>query len=229
MKKIHRFLTTENLSDHNNSIKDKDLVHIIKNVLKFDVGEICIFFFDGSEDYLSEITEIKKDSVSFRTISKIPKKNIPKNITACISITKRDTFEIVVQKLTEIGVNKIIPILSGRTVKQALKIDRLQKISEEALEQSGGSNVVNILDPISLEECLNQTKDMSCIYFDIEGEKYQKQDLKELAFYIGPEGGWNDEDKALFSKYNVKSYKLGETVLRAETASIVCGYKLLWD
>lgn len=229
MKKIHRFLLKDEITSLSRTSEDKDLVHIIRNVLKIEPGEKCIFFSDRSDDYLSNITEVKKDIVSFEVISTISKKKILKNITACISITKRDNFELVVQKLTELGVKTILPIISDRTIKQSLKTDRLQKISDEALEQSGGSSVVYIEEPISLKEALEKTKELKSIYFDMESPKFEKQSENNLAFYIGPEGGWSENDLELFKEYKIDSYSLGETVLRAETASIICAYKLLWD
>ncbi len=192
-------------------------------------GEECIVFANGSDDHVAKIIRIEKNKLDMEILSVIAKKDIPKNITACVSITKRDSFEIIIQKLTEIGVQTIIPIISNRTIKQALRIDRLQKISNEALEQSGGSTVVTIAEPEDLESALRTKADQLQCFFDMDGEKLQEISDKDIAFYIGPEGGWSDTDKDLFKKYNLKNYTLGETVLRAETAAIVAGYKLLWD
>ncbi len=161
MKKIHRFLVTKVPNEPSVVIEDKDLVHLIKNVLKLSVGEICIVFADGGDDYLSTIKSIEKSSVTLAVQSISPKKHIPKKITACVSITKRDSFELIVQKLTEVGIQNIVPIISDRTVKQALRIDRLQKISDEALEQSGGSKRVTISEPESLEKSLSSRKAIS--------------------------------------------------------------------
>jgi 16S rRNA (uracil1498-N3)-methyltransferase len=229
MKKIHRFLITETPSGKSLEIADKDLLHLVKNVLKMEVNEECIVFTDNSDDYLTKITNIGKTSLGLEILSVIPKKVIPKNITACVSITKRDSFETTVQKLTEIGVETIVPIISDRTIKQTLRTDRLQKISNEALEQSGGSKVVKIAEPQSLEKTLEVLKEKAQCFFDMDGEKIKETNDKEVVFYIGPEGGWSANDKELFKKYKLKNYKLGEKVLRAETAAIIASYTLLWD
>lgn len=202
----------------------------MKNVLKLEIGEACIVFADDSDDYLSTISSfLEKDKIGLDVQSTIPKKIIPKNITACLSITKRDNFELVVQKLTELGVHTIVPIISDRTIKQALRIDRLQKISDEALEQSGGSHRVKISEPMSLESSLLKNKELPKYCFDMDGEKLVAGGSLESVFYIGPEGGWSDEEKKIFKEHGAKVCSLGETVLRAETATIVAGYKLLWD
>ena len=71
-------------------------------------------------------------------------------------------------------------------------------------------------------------KDIEQYYFDIEGGPYKKTEVSDLVFYIGPEGGWSDNDQETFRHYNAKKYKLGSTVLRAETAAIVAAYTLIW-
>ncbi|MEK7227845.1 MAG: RsmE family RNA methyltransferase [Patescibacteria group bacterium] len=228
MKKLHRFLLKETPSGDSISITDTEIVHLMSHVLKLNAGEICVLFASGSDDYECKITEISKKTVSLSVVGKNKKQIVPKNITACISITKRDNFELVVQKLTELGVQNIVPILSDRTIKQSLRLDRLQKISDEALELSGGSDRVNITLPLSLKEALEVHKSKEQYYFDIDGESYKKTEVSDLVFYIGPEGGWSDSDKEIFNKYNAKSCKLGNTVLRAETAAIVAAYTLIW-
>jgi 16S rRNA (uracil1498-N3)-methyltransferase len=227
MKKIHRFLVKEIPKGQDISITDAEIIHLISHVLKLAVGEECIIFTDGSDDYLCKIKEVAKKTVSLSVVGENKKLTTPKKITACISITKRDSFELIVQKLTELGVQKIIPIVSERTIKQSLRIDRLQKISDEALEQSGGSTRMWIEEPKRLEEALKLSKDKEQYYFDLDGDRGSQPQTTDITFYIGPEGGWSDGDKALFKEYSAKSLKLTETTLRAETAAIVAAYSLL--
>ncbi len=229
MKKIHRFLITEIPQSKEIELTNSEIVHHIKNVLKLKTDEKCIIFANGTDDYICKIKESNKQGLTLSIENTVSKKNIPKNVTACISIVKRDNFELIVQKLTEVGVKKIIPIISDRTIKQSLKIERLQKISDEALEQSGCSDRVHIYEPQNLENALELNMGSFQYYLDIEGKENFKKDLNNICFYIGPEGGWSDEDKELFKKYNAPSCKLGETVLRAETAAIIAGYNLIWQ
>jgi 16S rRNA (uracil1498-N3)-methyltransferase len=228
MKKIHRFLISEAPKTSSFVLEDKEVVHLINNVLKLKKGEECIFFVDGSDDYLCSISEINKKSISLKIEKQIPNKSPKKIVTACISIVKKDNFELIVQKLTELGVSFIVPIISDRTIKQSLRIDRLQKISDEALEQSGRSKRVLINDPLSLKNALEKFKNSKQYYFDIGGEKIKEQNFDDIVFYVGPEGGWSEEESKLFEQHNIKKYKLGDTILRAETAAIVGAYNLLW-
>lgn len=229
MKKIHRFLIKEPIKGASIEVDDPSTIHIIKNVLKLSIGEECIVFNDKGNDYLSSIVSVDKKLVTLKVLSTVEKKNIPKNITACISIIKHDNFELIVQKLTEIGIQTIVPIVSDRTVKQSIRIDRLQKISDEALEQSGGSSRVLIKEPQTLENALKERANLSQYCFEFTGEKLASTNEKEAVFYIGPEGGWSNSDLQLFKDYGAHFCSLGDKVLRAETATIIAGYKLLWD
>lgn len=229
MKKIHRFLLPSIEPGATLTINDSDVVHLIKNVLKLIPGEECIVFSDGSDDILCTISTVEKKEILLTPLRTITKLSIPKHLTVCVSITKRDTFELMVQKVTELGVETIIPIISERTVKQALRIDRLQKISDEALEQSGGSTRVHITEPLSLQQALEATKNTPSYYFDTNGATLKKHSGSTVAFFIGPEGGWSEGDLSLFATYTIPSATLGATTLRAETAAIIAAHTLLWS
>lgn len=228
MKKIHRFLVEKVPQENSLSLTDTNLVHLMHTVLKLTPGEECIVFSDSSDDHLCIIEQISKHSIDLQIQKTLPKKIIPKKVTACISITKRDTFEIAVQKLTELGIHSIIPIISERTIKQSLRIERLQKISDEALEQSGGSQRVSITEPMTLSEALEVNKSLTQYYFDSTGENIEVPTATESVFYIGPEGGWTDAEYHMFKNYTSSPIKLGSTTLRAETAAIVAADRLIW-
>lgn len=228
MKKIHRFLIQNISNNETFSIEDSEILHLINNVLKMKVGEEFIVFSSGSDDNIVEIINISKKELVVKKVGTKPKIIVPRSITVLLSITKRDTFEIAVQKMTEVGVSRIIPIISDRTVKQNLNIERLQKISDEALEQSGGSQRVMIDEPILLEKALEKCN-KPVFYFDTDAYKYFPISESKFSIAIGPEGGWSDEDKMLFEKHGAKSLKLSSTVLRAETAGIVASYISIWN
>lgn len=228
MKKLHRFLLPKFPRGNSFSISEKGFAHQVKNVLKFSVDEEVVLFAPFENDFKCKITSIEKDSIYFEVIKEIEKIKIPKVVTACISLVKKDNFELITQKMVELGVSTLIPILSERTIKQSLNMDRLEKISIEALEQSGHSNKMTICEPLKLQEALEQNQNKHSIYFDMEG-RGKVERLDECVFYIGPEGGWSEEEKGLFESFGVKSCSLGATTLRAETASIVASDRLIWQ
>ncbi len=153
------------------------------------------------------------------------------------AMLKRENFELVVQKATECGVAEIVPIVTARTVKLGLKIDRLQKIAREAAEQSGRGIVPEIFDPMSLKESIVHAKQNNAnILFEPSGSHFLgtlvpfRLDATKVAMnrglFIGPEGGWTDDevDQMRGAGYHVVS--LGPRVLRAETAAIVAVFYL---
>lgn len=229
MKKQHRFLVAEIPTSERFSISEKELVHLIRTVLKIAPGESCRLFSSNSDDLSVKVVSVDKDSVIFEKITIEPKVQIPITVTAALSITKRDTFEMMVQKLTELGVHTILPIISDRTIKQALRLDRLQKISDEAMEQSGHSQRVLVCEPKTLEVILVDNRDIKSFYFDTDTKESLSKDGGPVLFYVGPEGGWSDREKELFKIHGVSPATLGNTVLRAETAAIVATYTLIWQ
>lgn len=229
MKKQHRFFIEELPKTDSFILSEQEIVHMIRTVLKLNPGEICRLFSDNSDDVVAKIIDVKKEEIVFEKVSLEKKILIPIKTIAAISITKRDTFEITVQKLTELGISTIIPIISDRTIKQSLRLDRLQKISDEAVEQSGHSQRVTIKEPQELSQALKENKDIRGFYFDTDTKETLKKVSDPIIFYIGPEGGWSDREKDLFKENNISPATLGDTTLRAETAAIVAAYTLIWQ
>jgi 16S rRNA (uracil1498-N3)-methyltransferase len=165
---------------------------------------------------LVEIEKVAKDKIG------------EKKVTLFCAVLKKENFELVVQKATECGVSKIIPIITARTVKTGLNLERLQKIAREASEQSGRSTVPEISEPISFDESLEMTRQNDLkILFDISGKFLGKTSKNSPAIWIGPEGGWTPEEIKKATQNNFKIASLGPNTLRAETAAIVATYMLI--
>lgn len=228
-KKIHRFFLTEIPELTEFIITNPALLHQLIKVLRYKEGEELIFFSNGSDDFLVQIKEINKNQINFIKKMVIPARPKPiRNVIAAISIIKKDLFELVVQKLTELGVAVIVPIVSERTIKQSIRQERLEQISLEALEQSGGNTKVQITSPVTLTQCLERFPFPSVVFDMVYSDK--KIDVTKdqvIIMYIGPEGGWTENEKNIFQKYSVLNKSLGYNVLRAETAAIVGAFSLL--
>ncbi len=229
MKKTHRFLVPEIPALDSFPVTDERIVFQIGNVLVMKPAEEFILFTDGGDDEVVEITSIEK------TVIKVKKKrtiNVRTNslywLVAAVGIPKGTKFETIVQKLTEVGVSHIVPIISTRTVKEGVRIDRLQAISDEALEQCGGNKRVTIHEPMSLAESLTQFPYPSMV-FTPEGESLiTSRRSTSMVMYIGPEGGWDATDWKLFQEANATTASLGQRILRTETAAAIGAYQLLW-
>jgi len=206
-----------------------ELLHQLQNVLRLKVGD-TVNLFDGSGyDFIVRIKKYEDQNVSFEILEKRPNSILPLRETYLLaSIVKKDNFEWIAEKATELGVSHIIPILSERTEKKDINKTRLQKIVVEASEQSGRGTVPIIHEVTSLGNSLKDAinlfgKDTEYIAFHLEGEKFDKKELKEknpIAIFIGPEGGWSPDEISWFKENYIPIKTLGPQILRAETAVI---------
>ena len=156
----HRIFCEQSLSDkHSAVISSTSLLHQLKHVFRLEIGEQIILFDNSGFDYTAEISRYEKDGVMLTIVSK-EKNNVSlnKEIYLFASIIKKNNFEWIVEKATEMGVSHIVPVLSARSEKKNLNIERLRKIAIEASEQSGRA-VLPILNEIdSLENALEKYK-----------------------------------------------------------------------
>jgi len=225
--KIHRFIGDFDLTKPELEISGK-VAHQMIKVLKLKIGE-KIELSDGKHiSAMAEICNIDKNVVSVKILNleALPPsggKASPEVNLFC-SIFKKENFELVVQKATECGVSKIVPIISARTIKTGLNLERLQKIAHEAAEQSGRNNVPEITEVKPLSDCLNSTG--KNIFFNSSGEPLGGLTAKseKINIFIGPEGGWTPEEISLAKSLDFKIASLGPLILRGETAAIVATY-----
>lgn len=247
--KIHRFIGKFIFEDEKAVIEDKDIVNQIKNVLKLRAGEQIILGDGDSNEVLVELSTPRGSNVEGRVLKKYKNKNEAEvyGILYC-AILKRENFEIVVQKATEIGISEIIPLITERTVKLNLNYDRLEKIIKEAAEQSGRGKIPILQKVVKFEEAIEKVnKNDLNVFLDSSG-KFFSVSQREVrvgqrrSIWVGPEGGWSDNEINYFlsllarpklseggskEKENFKIVSLGKTTLRAETAAIVGSYLLL--
>ncbi|MFZ2152341.1 MAG: RsmE family RNA methyltransferase [Minisyncoccia bacterium] len=197
-------------------------------VLRAQIGD-RVRFFNETGEWEFEIMSVSKKEllcVAKELVARLLQK---KRVILIQSLIKKDKFEWVAQKVTELGVTDIIPIVSERSEKRGLDEKRLQKIIVEATEQSGWGRVVT-LHPIStLEETLIELTEQNVPLYTLNmgGTSRLGAEEKSIALCVGPEGGWGEHDQDLFKKNSVKIISLGASVLRAETAAIVGIYEFL--
>ncbi|MCF7844179.1 16S rRNA (uracil(1498)-N(3))-methyltransferase [Candidatus Gracilibacteria bacterium] len=225
--RLHRFYVSQPLGEEV-VIEDVSKIKQWIKVFRYSVGDFVILFNGDSNDYTYSIDSVSDKKCSLVLHKKLPSYIPSRKINLYLSVIKKDNFELVVQKATELGVTAIIPIISERSEKKNLNDDRLHKIAMEAGEQCGRGDIPTISPILSLSKALEviPTADRS-IFLQINGTPFNDKVLQEkirsssnLNLFIGPEGGWSDDEEILFSKYNISSVSLGNTVLRAETAAI---------
>lgn len=216
-------------------VKDKRIVHQLVKVLRVKEGqeiELC----DGKmTEAEAEVTKVEKNGIRAE-IKKVYKntKEPSRNARLFCSVLKKDNFEWVAQKATEVGVKEITPIITERTVKNNLRIDRLHKIALEAAEQSGRGTVPEIREPMDFEEVAKKVDENTrkVFFHDTDAtESFKIADesdgSEEIDIFIGPEGGWSEREIELANSYNMEFKGLGDLTLRAETAAVVGSYLMI--
>ena len=145
------------------------------------------------------------------------------------SIVKKDTFEWIVEKATELGVSHIIPLISDRSEKKDINKGRLIKISIEAAEQSGRATTPVIHEVMNMKKALTDFQKIKSIIWDPSAVKFSPAELADMqGIYIGPEGGWTPAELALFQQRNILVRSLGPQILKAETAVIATLSRLVF-
>ena len=140
--KIHRFIINKNIREGVLEIEDKDLVKQIKSVLRLKEGDKVLISDGNMNEALTKIIKIKGDIIEVEIEKIESNKNEPSaNVSLFCAVLKRENFELVVQKATEVGVKEIFPIITSRTVKTGFKKDRLEKIITGPREQPGRGTV----------------------------------------------------------------------------------------
>jgi len=228
--RLHRFYIEEKIGDVEEiTLADPELINQLAKVFRFHTGDQVILFDGSGAEYICEIINLNKKEVSFKILSHENKIIFNKSVSLYLSLIKKNNFELAAEKCTEIGVMEIYPIISERSEKKDLNIDRLNKIVKEASEQSGRVTLPKVYDIKPLELAVSQAKaeGKECVVFDPSGEKHNLVSQKDIAIFVGPEGGWSDAEINLFKQNNFKILSLGQNILRAETAAIVAVWSQL--
>ena len=213
-------------------IDDKSDVNHLKNSFRVREGE-TVRAVDGENEYICKVLAVEKKEITLEIIE-TRKDDSVKNteVTAGLSIIKNDKMELTIQKLTEIGIDKIIPLETKRTiVKLSEKKDKWDVIVKEATKQCQRVRLLEIENIKKLKDVDYSQYDLVIVPYECE-EEYSLKNLlrgletvpKKVLYLIGAEGGFDiSEIEYLKSMENVRIVTLGKNILRAETASIVVG------
>ncbi len=226
--KVPRFFINQPIkeSDQEISISDFDINHQIRDVLRLKKGDKIILLDGLGKAFFGKVKIfLKKNSIFSKEKLKSISTGYQQSVKLSPAVLKKDKFEYLIQKCTEIGVESFHPIISERTEKTNLNFERLNKIAKEASEQSERYFLPKINLIKTLEEFLIENqKEKNIFALQFNSKKIKISDFKKkkesVIFLIGPEGGWGEKDLKLFEKYKVEKISLGEQILRAETASI---------
>ena len=207
-----------NLTDKLN----KSQSHYVSKVMRLKEKEVFSLF-NNSGEWEAKILNITKSIVEFNVTKQLRQKENTKELWLAFSPIKSNYFNFMIQKATELGVTKFLPVIFERTIVRKINKERLKKVIIEAAEQSNRITVPSIEDPQKLKSFLNN--DMDLIFSDLNTTN-TKIDIKKLTtkptcVIIGPEGDFSEEEREEILSFNdVQPIKINENILRSETAVI---------
>lgn len=226
--RLHRFYVGNELElKHDFWLHDERLLNQWNRVLRFRADQEAVLFNDTHER-LFKIVEITAKEAHLIHITDFERKTPRKDIYLLWSLLKKDKNDWVLQKCTELGVSHFVPLLADRSEKTGFNVERAEKIVVEAAEQCGRSDIPDVREPINIDTAIKELGDKATLYICEQDGSDSSDDAKgPLAVLIGPEGGWSDREKLLFTENNLKHLNIHDFTLRAETAAVTASSKLL--
>lgn len=203
-------------------VSDAELLHQWARVLRFAPGDEIALFDSARREGLYRIDTLSKTEAQLSRVAERTARGPERAVTLAFALLKKDKNEWVLQKGTELGVSRFVPLLTERTEKTGWSAARARKIVTEAAEQCGRADVPEVCAPVKLGDFLAAGHGRSFFYCDEGGALISEQvhDPDAPVVFVGPEGGWTDEERVLFERSGAARVSLGKFTLRAETAAV---------
>jgi len=226
------YIPQDQIKDKQITISGSDVNHI-KNVLRLKAGDQIEVFDNSGKVYICTLQQFNREFILGKINSTIQEDTeLKADVTLAQCLPKAKKMDLIIQKATELGANRIIPVISERSVpkieeKSDKKISHWQKIAKEAAEQSGRTKVPEVLSLINFEQLIKNAKDHDLALIPWEGER-ENTIKKVLAnsrpiqpmIVIGPEGGFSQAEIKIAQENGFIPISLGKRILRCETAAL---------
>lgn len=211
------------IDDNTIEIKDS-VVNYISNVLRHGVGDNITLFNDKGQYMGGKIVSIYKNQAVIAVHPLIPPETeSPLDITLYQGLLKGEKMDFVIQKASELGVKRIVPIITSRSIPHfTRKTDRFKKIASQACRQCGRVLIPDIIEPLSFDDSLNRDLGTGILFYEGYGSRISlvEPEISKISLFIGPEGGFSIDEIKLAESSGLLITSLGRRILRAETASI---------
>ena len=228
-----RLFYDKSLSINFSSKLDKSQSHYIYKVMRVGIGQ-TFSLFNKNGEWEAKIENYKDQAVDFLVIKKIRSNENNKEIWLAFAPIKLNYLNLMIQKATELGVTKLIPILTERTIVRKINLSRINKIVIEAAEQSNRLDIPKIEKLTKFKNFLKENKNTNIIFGDLNTNnvKFDFKDEKPVCVLIGPEGDFTEDERGMIlNQKNITPIKINENILRSETAAIsmisLIGFKFL--
>lgn len=209
----------------------------MKRVLRLQKGDRVAFFNDAPEDngidIIAEIKSIESSNITLFVKDRVEHlRESTKYLTLYCSLIKKEHFEWMLEKATEIGVHAFVPVVATRSSKKNTPRARAETIIKEAAEQSGRAIIPILHEQLSFEDAMKHAEQSgSKTYVATLSEReniVRGAGNRHINLFIGPEGGWDPKELFVAERTHCELISLGRLTLRAETAAAVGSYMLLW-
>jgi 16S rRNA (uracil1498-N3)-methyltransferase len=220
-----RLFFSESLSINLTGKLDKSQSHYLKKVMRVKVNE-TFSLFNSSGEWEAKILDISKSIVEFNITKQLRQKENHNELWLAFSPIKSNYFNFMIQKATELGITKFLPIIFDRSIVRKINKERLEKIIIEATEQSNRIKLPILEKPKNLKNFLSDNKNKIDLIFTDLNSQNNKLDIKKLSkkptcLIIGPEGDFSELERETILSFNgVKSLRINKNILRTETAAI---------
>ena len=212
------------------AVMEGDAAHHLGNVLRAQSGQVYELS-DGSAAWLARIESVSRKRVEFALLEQLPAPKPVANVTLLLSIVKFDAFEWAIEKATELGVTRIIPVAAARSEKGLLaaaakRSQRWNKILLEASQQSRRLRIPQLDEPAKPTHAFECQAPRFCLMLSERSDapsirsSLEKVKSVSAALAIGPEGGWTDDELISARAAGFREASLGQLILRTETAVI---------
>ena len=220
-----RLFHPENITENTTGLLSKEHTHYVANVMRLKRGS-NLNFFNKDGEWLSEIIFLDRDRIEVKFLNKVKESSKLSNIELAICLVKKNPMETILQKATELGVSKIIPIVSERTEVKEINFERANRIVVEATEQSNQLIPPQISEVKKLKDFLKDLDESSKLLFaDVNSKDNLKAEVlreaKLLSVLIGPEGDFSPlERELILANSKVMPFTISKNILRSDTAVI---------
>lgn len=221
-----RLFVTDELAEGGSVSLEGNHAHYIGKVMRVREGDAIILCDDRTGEWAAKVGQVDKRHVDVTVVERLrPRESVP-DLWLCPALLKKDRFDLVLEKATELGAARIQPVVTRRCVADKLNLDRARTIATEAAEQCARTALPELGEPVKLDALLRDWPEDRTLFFadELGGEPAAQTFAHHgapAATLIGPEGGFDDaEREAIRAHPAAQAISLGPRILRGETAAI---------